>query len=62
LEGKREWNRYLEERILETVCGIGNLGNRGDIFIGVADDLHLTGEAQKELGTVGAAKVKEILK
>ena len=62
LDGKREWNRDLEERILETVCGIGNLGNRGDIFIGVADDLHLTGEAQKELGTVGAAKVKEILK
>jgi hypothetical protein len=39
LGGTREWNQALEERILETVCGIANLGDDGDIFIGVADDL-----------------------
>jgi hypothetical protein len=39
LSGGREWNRELEERILETVCAIANLGDDGDIFIGVADDL-----------------------
>jgi Putative DNA-binding domain len=39
LGGSREWNRDLEKRILETVCGIANLADHGDIFIGVADDI-----------------------
>jgi predicted HTH transcriptional regulator len=39
LGGRRDWNRDLEQRILDTVCGIANLGDDGDIFIGVADDI-----------------------
>jgi len=48
----REWNRDLEERILETVCGIANLGDDGDIFIGVADDLQDANRVQALDGVV----------
>src|SRR4029077_7923166 len=39
LGGSREWNGDLEKRILQTVCGMANLADHGDIFIGVADDI-----------------------
>jgi len=37
LNAPRRWNTNLEQRLVETVCGIANLSGPGDIFIGVAD-------------------------
>ena len=44
---EREWDRDLEERLIETACGIANLEQEGDIFIGVADDLDDANRAQQ---------------
>lgn len=37
LDNKRQWNAGLEKRICETICGIANLADEGDVFLGVAD-------------------------
>jgi hypothetical protein len=37
LDSARLWNNDLLQRLVETACGIANLGTSGDIFIGVAD-------------------------
>lgn len=37
LNGARAWNGDLENRLVETACGIANLACEGDIFLGVAD-------------------------
>lgn len=34
----RGWNVDLEARLVETACGIANLAQEGDIFLGVADN------------------------
>ena len=40
LDAYRQWNKDLEQKIVETACGIANLAEAGDIFIGVADKLN----------------------
>ncbi len=37
LDANRMWNYELQQRIINTACGISNLGFDGDIFVGVAD-------------------------
>ena len=59
---------WKNERTLKALPGVARLGGAAFFDAGTvittdgADGLHLTGEAQKKLGTAVAAKVKEILK